>query len=102
MQELISPSQSEVVVLSIALAVAIIGGALSWRLYNVRAALLVATCGALIFGSWQLHKWLTRFDAQTGYFGLQSVAVLLGEAVAFLAFGALVGWLWSRATLKDK
>ena len=102
MQELISPSQSETVVLILALAVAIIGGALTWRLYKARAAAIVAACGVLMFGSWQLHKWLTRFDPQTGYFGLQSVAVLVGEALAFLMFGALVGWLWSRATVKDK
>ena len=98
MRELISPAQSEIVVLIIALGVAIIGGALTWRLHNARAGILVVACGALMFAAWQAHKWLTRFDPQSGYFGLQSVQVLALEAVAFLMFGAVAGWLWSRMT----
>ncbi len=102
MRELISPAQSELVVLMLALGLAIIGGALSWRLHNVRAGILVVACGALMFVSWQMHKWLTRFDPQSGYFGLQSVQVLVLEAFAFLMFGAVAGWLWSRMTAKDE
>ena len=102
MRELISPSQSEIVVLILALVVAIIGGALSWRLHNARAGILVVACGALMFVAWQAHKWLTRFDAQSGYFGLQSVQVLALEAVTFLVFGAVVGWLWSKMTMKEE
>ncbi len=52
--------------------------------------------GILVFPLWQLHKYVTRFDPQTGYFGLDKVKVLLGEVVLFIALGAVMGWLWNK------
>jgi hypothetical protein len=51
---------------------------------------------------WQAHKYVTRYDPQSGYFGLDKVNVLLGEVVAFIVLGAFLGWAWNRIGLTRK
>lgn len=95
MQELISPAQSEKLVLIGALLLALWGAVAGYRALGTKG-LLGALPGILVFPLWQLHKYVTRFDPQTGYFGLDKVKVLLGEAVLFVALGAALGWLWNK------
>lgn len=95
MQELISPAQSEKFVLIAALLLAVWGAWAGWRALGARG-LWGALPGVLVLPLWQLHKYLTRFDPQTGYFGLDKVKVLFGEAVLFVVFGALLGWTWNK------
>ena len=80
----------------LSLGVAFIGGAWAWRRSGARMGLLIFGCGILMFGSWQAHKYLTRYDARSGYFGLQSVQVLALEAVGFVVIGAMLGVIWSK------
>ena len=95
MQELISPQQSENLVLGTSLLL-LVGGALwGWRSLGARGA-LAGVLGPLVFGLWQFHKWITRYDPQTGYFGLDKVKVLLLEVVLFVALGAALGVLWEK------
>ncbi len=98
MQELISPAQSEKLVLICAVILALWGAFAGYRALGPRG-LIGAIPGALIFPLWQMHKYLTRFDPQTGYFGLDKVVVLLGEVVLFVALGAALGWMWSKFQL---
>ena len=95
MQELISPAQSEKLVIIGALLLALWGAVAGFRALGARG-LIGAVPGALVFPLWQLHKYVTRFDPATGYFGLDKVKVLLGEVVLFIALGAALGWTWSK------
>jgi hypothetical protein len=102
MKELISPAQSETLVLIFAILSAIIGAIYGFRVLGARGILL-GVVGIVVYASWQLHKYVTRFDPQTGYFGLDKVNVLLLEVVAVVVFGATFGVLWSKITrLKSK
>lgn len=93
MQELISPAQSELSVL-IAAGVLLLGGALwGWKVLGARGVLL-GLLGPLVWVLWQGHKWVTRYDPQTEYFGLDKVWVLLLEVVLFIALGAILGIVW--------
>jgi Na+/proline symporter len=97
-QELVSPEQSQVFVLAAALLCALIGGALGWKRGGKKAALFAGAVGLSVWPLWKAHEWATRFDPRTGYFGLESVWLLLGEAIVFVALGALVGRLWHHLT----
>lgn len=101
MQELISPSQSEVIVAIGTLAAIVIGAIWGWTQRGARGAVIAGLCGALIEPLWQAHKWLTRYDAQSGYFGLQSVWVLVGEVVLFIVLGVVIGGVWNQFTAKN-
>ena len=98
MQELISPAQSEKIVLIGALLLALWGAFAGYRALGAKGS-IAAVPGIFVWALWQLHKYVTRFDPQTGYFGLDKVKVLLGEAVLFIALGAVMGWLWSKFQL---
>jgi hypothetical protein len=90
MQELISPSQSETLVLLMA-GVLLLGGALwGWKERGASGVLL-GLFGPLVYGLWQFHKWITRYDPASGYFGLDKVWVLLLEVALFVVLGAAVG-----------
>lgn len=95
MQELISPQQSDQLMLLMS-GVLLVGGAL-WgaKVFGPRGVLL-GLIGPLVFGLWQFHKWITRYDPQTEYFGLDKVWVLLLEIVLFVALGAAAGIFWKR------
>lgn len=95
MQELISPAQSEKLVLIGALLLTAWGALAGWRALGSRG-LIAALPGLLVWPLWQLHKYVTRFDPQTGYFGLDKVKVLAGEVVLFIALGAVLGWAWGK------
>ncbi len=97
MKELISPAQSETLILMLSILAAIIGAVVGYRVLGSRGIAL-GSIGALIYGSWQLHKYVTRFDPQTGYFGLDKVNVLGLEVVAAIIVGATLGVLWSKIT----
>lgn len=101
MKELISPSQSEVIVAIGTLAAIVIGAIWGWKQRGARGAIVAGLCGALIEPLWQGHKWLTRYDAQSGYFGLQSVWVLVGEVVLFVVLGVAIGMMWSKVNAEN-
>jgi uncharacterized membrane protein len=99
MQELISPAQSERLVMMAALAAVLIGAAWGYRVLGARG-LIAGLSGPLIFGMWQFHKYITRYDPVSGYFGLDKVKVLLLEIVLFIAVGAVLGWIWGALSYK--
>lgn len=97
-RELISPEQSQVLVLALAALCALIGGAVGWKRGGMRAAGFAIAVALLIWPLWKAHEWATRFDPNTGYFGLESVWLLVGEAVGFVVLGALIGRVWHHLT----
>ena len=99
MHELISPQQSETLIIAASLLLAMVGAAWGWRAAGARG-IVAALAGPLVWLLWRGHVWLTRFDPQSGYFGLDKVGVLAGEAVGFIVLGAMLGWMWSRLTAK--
>ena len=100
MQELVSPQQSETFVLLAAILIMVVGAGLGYRAIGARGV-LAGLCGPLVWGLWQMHKYVTRYDPQTGYFGLDKVKVLLGEVVLFVVLGAALGWAWSTLVSKS-
>ena len=104
MQELISPQQSEKFVAIAAVVIALVGVIWGYRVLGARGV-LAGLCGPLVYGLWQFHKYITRFDPgfdangkfdpSREYFGLDKVNVLLLEIVLFIALGAALGWAWS-------
>jgi len=94
MKELISPQQSETLILAFAVLLTLVGAGLGYRELRTKG-LLAGLAGPLVFCLWQMHKYVTRYDPQTGYFGLDKVKVLVGEVVLFVVLGALLGWFWS-------
>lgn len=101
MNELISPSQSDNLVIVATVLVALIGGAWAFKTHGSRAAMLVVAIGVALWPLWKFHNWLTRFDPQSGYFGLESVKVLLLEAALFILIGAFFGWSWRKFILSE-
>jgi uncharacterized membrane protein YcjF (UPF0283 family) len=95
MQELISPEQSDKLVLlaAVVLCVLALRGAIEYSEAGASAAGIV---GPLVFVMWQFHKWITRYDPQSGYFGLDKVWVLLTEVVLFVVIGAILGTAWGK------
>jgi len=65
----------------------------------VRGAFLAAI-GPVVLGLWLLYSWMTRYDPETGYYGLDKVWVLAVNAALFVAVGGLYGWglrrVWER------
>jgi hypothetical protein len=101
-RELISPEQSQVLVFALAAVCALIGAAVGWKRGGSKAAIFALAVGLCVFPLWKAHEWATRFDASTGYFGLESVWLLLGEAVVFVILGALIGRAWHHLTGKTR
>ena len=97
-RELITPEQSQVLVLALALLCALVGAFVGWKRGRAKAALFAGAVGLLIFPLWKAHEWATRFDPSSGYFGLESVWLLLGEALTAAVLGALIGRLWHHLT----
>ena len=97
MQELISPAQSETLALIVSLLVAL--GAANWG-YRVldKRGIALGALGFVVYALWHIHKYVTRYDAQSGYFGLDKVSVLLGEVVGVVVLGATLGVVWSKMT----
>ena len=95
MKELISPAQSEVVIAALALLLTLGLGVGGWFVARGRGA-VAALVGPLVWLAWQAHKYATRYDPRTGYFGLDKVSVLVVEIVVFVAVGAALGWAWRK------
>ncbi len=88
LQELISPAQSQILVMFAAIALTIIGAI--WGFVAARARGLVAALGGpLVFVLWQIH------GALTAKFGMDSLWLLLGEAAFVVVAGAALGLAWS-------
>ncbi|HEX8552084.1 MAG TPA: hypothetical protein VF681_11085 [Abditibacteriaceae bacterium] len=101
MPELISPAQSEVLMVAAALVLALVGAFAGWRVLGKRG-LVFGLVGPLIYGAWRVHSYVTRYDPQSGYFGLDKVSVLLLEVVAALVIGVALGRAWNVLANKPK
>jgi predicted PurR-regulated permease PerM len=99
--ELISPERANQLVLWAAIALSVLGAALGFWAAKARG-LVAILAGPLVFLLWQGHQWITRYDPQSGYFGLNKVWVLALEVVIFVALGALCGWIWNRVIAPGK
>jgi hypothetical protein len=92
-QELISPTGAELFVAVVALVVLVLGAVCGFRAVGPRG-ICAGLLGPLAYALWQLHKWLTRYDPHSGYFGLESLWVLLGEVVGFVVLGLILSRIW--------
>lgn len=81
-----------VVVATVVLA--LIGAGCGYRAIGPRG-IVAGVAGLLVYPLWQFHKYITRFDPRTGYFGLDKVKVLLAEIVIFIVLGVVLGLAWS-------
>ena len=89
LQELITPAQSQILVLGAAMLLTIIGAA--WGFAAARArGLVLALGGPLVFVLWLAH------GALTARFGMDSLWLLLGEAAFVIVAGAALGLIWNR------
>ena len=89
LQELISPAQSQILVMFAAIALTIIGAI--WGFVAARTRGLVAALGGpLVYVLWQIH------GALTAQFGMDSLWLLLGEAAFVIVAGAALGLAWSK------
>ncbi len=94
--ELISPERANQLVLLAAIALSILSAGLGFWAAKTRGLIAILS-GPLIYLLWQGHQWITRYDPESGYFGLDKVWVLALEAIVFVAIGAAAGWVWKRA-----
>ncbi|MBM3499669.1 MAG: hypothetical protein FJX74_13500 [Armatimonadetes bacterium] len=78
----------------------LIGGLLTALRRRGAASLLqgafLASVGPAVIGLWLLYSWMTRYDPQTGYYGLDKVWVLAVNAALFIVIGAAYGYLGGR------
>jgi hypothetical protein len=96
MTELISPTQANSAVLILGILLIVIGGGFGFARCGARG-LVASIPGLLIAPLWQLHLWLTRYDAPSKTLGLTSLKVLLIEFVLFAILGIAMGWFFSFA-----
>ena len=94
MKELVSPEQAEFYVNVMASILTFLAAIAGWRAVGSRG-LLAGLCGPLMWAMWQVHKYLTRYDPRTGYFGLDKVKVLFLELAMFVALGVIMGAVWN-------
>jgi hypothetical protein len=95
MKELVSPQQADMFVLVASIVLLLGGAAWGWKTLGARGV-VAGSVGPLVFGLWAFHKWITRYDPQTGYFGLDKVKVLLLEIVLFVVLGVVLGVCWGK------
>ena len=89
LQELISPAQSQILVLFAAIFLTILGAI--WGFIAARARGLVAALGGpLVYILWQVH------GALTAKYGMDSLWLLLSEAAFVVVAGALLGLAWGK------
>lgn len=96
MRELVSPAQSETLILVFTLLALLTGALYGWKTLGARGAILLGFAGFLIYPLWRFHTYITRYDPQSGYFGLDKVRVLATEAILFLVLGAALGFAWNK------
>ena len=94
MKELVSPAQAETYTGAISVLVTLVAAGAGWRSVGTRG-LLAGLCGPLVWTMWQVHKYLTRYDPRTGYFGLDKVKILFLELAMFIALGVILGSVWN-------
>lgn len=94
MTELISPAQANSAVIAISILLMVIGGGFGFARRGARG-LMACIPGLLVVPLWQLHLWLTRYDASSKTLGLTSLKVLLIELVLFAILGIAMGWFFS-------
>ena len=100
MRELISPAQSEMLMLLLAALLSV--GAGVWGLKAAGQRGMVGfLLGPLLWLLWRAHVYVTRYDPQTGYLGLEKVSVLLAEVVAFTLIGAGLGIVWRKLSADE-
>ena len=87
--ELISPAQSQILVAFLAILVAILGAGLGFWAKKTRG-LVAALLGPLVWILWMVH------GALTARFGLDSLGLLVGETLVFVALGAFLRLFWKR------
>lgn len=88
LQELVTPAQSQILVMGAAILLTIIGA--TWGFVVARGRGLVAALGGpLVFVLWQIH------GALTARYGMDSLVLLLAEAIFVIVAGAGLGWMWS-------
>ena len=102
MRELVSPAQSETLVIVFTLLTVFVGAVFGWKNLGARGAVLLGMSGMLIYPLWRFHSWITRYDPQSGYFGLDQVRVLALEAAIFVALGAAIGTAWNFLTTQKQ
>ena len=103
MRELVDIGTAQTVVY-VAAAVLIVAGivvgvvlrARSARLALIRGG-LVSVLGPMIAAAWHLYLHMTRFDPETGYFGLDKVWVLVVCVIVAIGVGAGYGYVAGRA-----
>jgi hypothetical protein len=61
------------------------------RSSSLKRGLYLAIIGPVVVGLWLLWSWMTRYDPQTGYYGLDKVWVLVVNAALFVVVGGLYG-----------
>lgn len=88
-KELISPEMSQVLVLLASVVASLLGAALGFW-FKRGPGLVALLSGPLIYGLWLLH------GALVARFGMDSLGLLVGEAIVFIALGAVLGLSWNR------
>jgi hypothetical protein len=104
MREIIDERTVEMIMRILAVAGPLLGLAVGGLLGAVRKemryylprGLAVGGLGVLNFGLWRLYNYLTRYDPQTRYFGLEKVSVLALNLLIFTAVGVIIGLLWAQ------
>lgn len=87
--ELISPAQSQVLIAFLAIGISLLGAILGFWAKKTRG-LVAALLGPLVWTLWTLHGVLVE------RFGLDSLGLLVGETLVFVALGAFLGSFWKR------
>ena len=83
-----------------------VAAGVGWARGSLRPSLLrgaaLAVLGPLVLVGWWYHLWITRYDPETGYFGLDKVWVLVVSFLLFVAAGAaygiIAGRIWAAAS----
>lgn len=94
MTELITSAQANYVILILSVLLIMIGGGIGFPRRGARG-LIACIPGLLIAPLWQLHLWLTRYEASSKTLGLTSLKVLLAELMLFAILGMAMGWFFS-------
>lgn len=99
LKELVSPQESQVLVLLLSVFLTLVGASAGWYAAGKRG-LAAGLLGPLVAGLWVFHRWITRYDPETGYFGLDKVWVWGVEVILFIALGVALGIGWGRFIAK--
>ena len=103
MRELVSQELAEQLMVGVAVAgiAVVILAAAGWpgKLFEGsrrRHGVVLGVLLGLNWPAWKGYNWMVRFDAQTGYSGLDSVKVIGVLIAVFVACGLVLGWALAR------